>query len=652
MAKHLAPSGKHVLETPKKNTPERVRKRTLKKPSRERFTPSFDAVKRIPDWLLIGGALALLVLFRFLPLKGWMIPVAYFIALILVCAAVLPDAIDKLKNRDFFNNECVTILTSILLFILHHFFDAVLLAILFAVCKTVESILIKKSEEEFADLLDILPEKATLVTADGLETVSPDEVMPGDVILVSAGERIPLDGIVTDGITTIDTAAISGQRSPWAVNKGYRVYSGCVNLTSDIQVRVTRPFSQSTVKRLVRLSESATQFPSEQEHNTARVNTIYVPTMLILALIVGILVPAFKGDWGNYAVRAAVILIAARPAANLFCMPIIYRKGLFLAAKFGTFAKGEDCLEAIAKAETVIFDKTGTITEGRYTVTDVYPVKLSEHQLLTIAAMAESFSRHPIAVALREAAGEIDSRLLKVIKIKEIPGRGVSAFLGDRQVYVGNAAHLTDHGIQCSTPEKPGTAIHVAVDGRYCGYIIVADKVRRRAFDALEGIRVNGIDKLVLLTGDVHSVARPLASRLNFDMLRAELRPDDKKRAVEYLMNNKGEHKTIAFVGDGDNDSGIMTKADVGLAMGALGSDAALAAADVLIMDRDIMKIPRMVSLSKLVYSISWQNFLVGMIGNLLIAVFGLLGVFSPLAAELVYFVINLAVLGNTLRVR
>ena len=651
MAKHLAPSSKHELKKEKNRKLERSEKITAGEDRPVRGLP-YRFMERIPAWLPAALAFVLLVVIGILPLKGWLVPAAYVLVFILAGTGVSLEAVKKIRERDFFNNELMTLLASVLLLILRHYFEADLLPILFTVCKLAEDYLKRLSRKDLESILDILPESAGLITEDGIERVKPEDVKPGDVILVAAGERIPLDGVVVDGITTIDTAAISGQRSPWAVNKGYRVYSGCVNLTSDIRVRVTRPFEHSTAKRLVKLAENAVQFPSEQEHYAARINAVYVPAMLVLALIVGVLVPAFKGEWAVYAVRAAVVLIAARTVADVYCMPVAYRKGIALAAKMGVFSKGEDCLEAIARAETMIFDKTGTITEGRYTVTDVYPVKMSEHQLLSIAATAESFSRHPIAIALREAAGEVDSRLLKVIKIKEIPGRGVSTFIGERQVYVGNAALLTEHGIQCSVPEKPGSAIHVAVDGRYCGYILVADKVRRRAFDALEGVRVNGVEKLVLLTGDVPSVARPLASRLNFDMLRAELWPEDKKRAVEYLMGNKSERGTIAFVGDGENDGGVMTKADVGIAMGALGSDAAMAAADVLIMDRDIMKVPRMVSISGLVHSVSWQNFLAGMIVDLLIAVFGMLGVFSPLAAELVSFLIVLAVLGNTLRIR
>ena len=272
--------------------------------------------------------------------------------------------------------------------------------------------------------------------------------------------------------------------------------------------------------------------------------------------------------------------------------------------------------------------------------------------LLTIAATVENNSHHPIASAIREAAGKIDGRLVGIMKTKEISGRGVAASVGERLIYVGNAALLEEHGVKYNIPSRPGTAIHVAVDNRYCGHIMVSDKVRKRAFDALEGLRVNGVKKLVLLTGDVFSVARPLASRLNFDMLRAELKPDGKAKAVDYLMNNKNERSSIAFVGEGENDTKLMTKADVGISMGSLGSDAALAAADVMIMDRDVMKLPRIVSLSRRVHMVSRLNFLVGAGINALMILFAVFGILSVPAAEIITALLAVALLLHPMRIQ
>ena len=650
MGKTLAKSYKHELKKEHKSSP-RKQSRKPAKIARKKTMPDFSAFGKLQTAALVLSAVLLLALL-FVHLDGWMRPVAFAIPLLLASLQIVLDAAAKIRGGDFLSSELISLAAAVLLFALGFYGNAVLLLLLFAVISRMEQLFVERGKRELAEILDILPEYAHLITENGIARVSPEELVPGDVILVPAGERIPLDGTILEGITTVDTAAISGQRSPWAVNEGYRVYSGCMNLTSDIKVRVTRRYEQSTVRNVVRVAQDAETFPTAQEYTARRFGSFYVLGMLGLFLLVGLALPIFRGGWPEQLRRGAVLLILARPLLDVFAVPLAYRKGLVLSAGMGVFSKGEDCFESLARAETMIFDKTGTITEGRYTVTDVFPTRMSEQQLLTIAATAESFSRHPIAAALRETAGRIDSRILKVLKVKEIPGRGVAAYAGEKLIYVGNAALLEEHGIKCSIPSRPGSAIHVAVDNRYCGHILVADKVRKRAFDALEGLRVSGVDKLVLLTGDVISVARPLASRLNFDMLRAELKPEGKAKAVDYLMQNKGERACIAFVGDGENDGRIMTRSDVGIAMGSLGSDTALAAADVLIMDRDILKVPRLVNLSRRIFLVSRLNILAGIGGNLLLVLLAVFGVLSVPAAEILTTLLALGQLFHTLRIR
>lgn len=658
MGKTLAKTYKHELKKEHKVSPRKQsRKQSQKKPKKRisfaggRDFGALAATTKLQPALLVLAALVLAVLF-FVPLSGWMRPVAFAIPLLLASVQILPETASKLRDGSFLNNALVTVLTAILLFALQFYPEAVLLLLLYALVHWAERFLLEKGKRELEEILDILPDSANLITEDGIARVRPEELVPGDVIHISAGERIPVDGTIVEGITTVDTAAISGQRSPWAVNEGYRVYSGCMNLTSDIRVRVTRRFEQSTVRNVVYVAQDAEGFPSGQEYAARRLSVFWTLGMLALFLVIAVVLPAFRGAWAEQLRRGAILLVLARPLLDAFGIPLAYRKGLVLSAKMGVFSKGEDCFESLARAETMIFDKTGTITEGRYTVTDVFPSRMSEQQLLTIAATAESYSRHPIAAALRETAGRIDSRVVRALKVKEIPGRGVSALAGDKMIYVGNAALLEERGIKCSIPARPGSAIHVAVDKRYCGYIMVADKVRKRAFDALEGLRVNGVEKLVLLTGDVLSVARPLASRLNFDMLRAELKPEGKAKAVDYLMQNKGERACIAFVGDGENDGRIMTRADVGIAMGSLGSDTALAAADVLIMDRDILKVPRLVNLSRKIYMSSRINILAGVGGNALLILFAVFGLLSVPAAEILSTLLALGLLFNMFRIR
>lgn len=594
----------------------------------------------------------LLAALSFLPAEGWMKCVAFLIPFVIVGFAVLMDAIDKLIERKYFEAEQITLIAAIAVFAIGFYTEAVLLLILFRVVRLLETFVSERCSAALKALPEIKPDTANVETAEGVLSVEPDYVNVGDIIQVPAGERIPLDGIIVDGVTTVDTSAISGQARPWDVAVGYKVYSGCTNVTATIRVRVTKSFEQSTAARLVRMSEKAAQFRSSQENFIRKFISIYTPSMLALALVLAVVVPMFNAEWLEMLRRAAIVLICACPSAAVLSVSLAYIKSIGAAAKLGIFVKGEDCIESMAMAETMVFDKTGTITEGRYVITDVFPVNMTERELLTTAASAEVFSRHPIAYALREAVGIRSAKDMKVTQVEEIPGRGVSAIVGDALVYVGNTALLEEHGISCELPSRSGAAIHVAIDGKYCGHILVADRIRSGAFDALESLRVQGIKKMVLLTGDVLSVARPLASKLNFDMLRAELKPEDKLSALAYLMSNKGSKSSVAFVGDGYNDRALMERVDVGIAMGALGSEAAFMSADVLVMDRDIRKLPKAIGISKLASHISLENIAAGICVNLAAAVLGAAGILSVTAAVIVCFAVSAAVLVNTLRLK
>lgn len=594
----------------------------------------------------------LLAALSFLPAEGWMKCVAFLIPFVIAGFAILMDAIDKLIDRKYFEAEQITLIAAIAVFAIGFYTEAVLLLILFRVVRLLETFVSERCGAALKVLPEIKPDTANVETAEGVLNVEPDYVNVGDIIQVPAGERIPLDGIIVEGVTTVDTSAISGQARPWDVAAGYKVYSGCTNVTAPIRVRVTKSFEQSTAARLVCMSEKAAQFRSSQESFIRKFISVYTPSMLALALVLAVVVPMFNAEWLEMLRRAAIVLICACPSAAVISVSLAYIKSIGAAAKLGIFVKGEDCIESMAMAETMVFDKTGTITEGRYVITDVFPVNMTERELLTTAASAEVFSRHPIAYALREAVGIRSAKDMKVTQVEEIPGRGVSAIVGDELVYVGNTALLEAHGISCELPSRSGAAIHVAVDGKYCGHILVADRIRSGAFDALESLRVQGIKKMVLLTGDVLSVARPLASKLNFDMLRAELKPEDKLSALAYLMSNKGSKSSVAFVGDGYNDRALMERVDVGIAMGALGSEAAFMSADVLVMDRDIKKLPKAIGISKLASHISLENIAAGICVNLAAAVLGAAGILSVTAAVIACFAVSAAVLINTLRLK
>ena len=593
----------------------------------------------------------LLAVIPLCPLESWMLKAAYAVALLIAALEIIWDVLDNINAKKYFANENTILLASVLAFSCGRDLEAVLMLILFRITKLVFSGLEARSREQIKSFGKMAPDKANVETLEGILTVEPDLVNVGEIIHIGAGETVALDGVIIEGISTIDTSMISGQSTPWAVNEGHRVYSGCRNITSPIRVKVTRPYKHSTFSNLLALVNSAQDYLSRQEKFCVKLSKYYGVTLFTAAVLVFVSISLVNGQWLQNLERASALLAAASFSLLLVCIAACYSKGAGVATENGIFVKGSDCIESMARAETMVFDKTGIVTEGRYIITDVFPNKVSEHELLTIAATAERFSRHPIAAALRDAAGKIEIDY-KSLQIEEIPGRGISAFVGDKQVYVGNTSLLEEHGIKCAVPSRPGAAIHVAVDYKYWGHILITDRIRRGAFDALENLRAMGAKKMVLLTGDVLSVAKPLASKLNFDMLRAELRPAEKASAVEFLMTNRGDSSTLAFIGDGNSDEQIMSRVDIGLAMGALGSDAAFNAADVLIMDRDIKKLPAAFKLSKLTYNVAMINILVWLIINALLIVLSALAVLPLIIVVIAEFLLACTLFLNTQRIK
>lgn len=532
--------------------------------------------------------------------EGWMKVVALGIIMLAALLETALDGAEKLLDMDFLADEIIVTLAAFAAFISKNYYAAVLLVIFYRISVLTMDYADRMCAAILDERCDILPDKCCVKTEDGSLQTAPDTVNPGDIVLLNPGDIIPVDGIITEGMTAVDTSSVTGQSASWNVAKGYRVYSGCTNRSAKISVRAIRTSANSTAARLVAMLEKASTKKSEQESRTREMARMYKIAALVSALLIMFVQPLLDKVWRVNAQRAAIILIGALlPTLINLLLKMIYTCALAKAAKGGVFFRSAKGVEKLANADSFILAKTGVMTEGRYTVTDVFPVGMTDKELIELAASAESFSRHPIAVALKEAAGKIDLTEKKVMQIEEIPGRGVSSFIGKKNVYVGNTAFLEEHGIKCAVPTISGAAIHVAMDSRYCGHIIISDKVRRNAFDVLENLRSLGVKKLVLLTSDVLSAAKPLASKLNFDMLRAELTPEEKLAAVSYLMSNKGGNKTIAYVGDGETDGEILRAADVGISLGALSSDAAHSNSDVLIMDREIRRLPDTLKIAK-----------------------------------------------------
>ena len=585
-----------------------------------------------------------------LPTTGWLRAVSFFIPYLIGGFDGIMEAIERLSNREPLRKEPLTVLASIAAFAAGAYVEAVLLMLLLKLCALVEALAVKRSRQATKALQAIRPDNAKVETAEGILEVTPDYVNIGDIIVVDPGERIPLDGRIIEGISAIDTSPLSGKSKPVAMTAGYRVLSGCVNVTSSIRIRVDTSFEDSTVNKALKLVEEAPKGRSHWEERIGLAARFYTPAVFIAALLLAVIPSVTSGQWSVYIRRAAVLLIAAFPGELLASVPLAFYGSTGCMAKNGVFVKAFRFLETLATAGTMVFDKTGTITEGRFAVTDVFPEGISEQELLSIASTAEQLSPHPIALALREASSPFALSPDDELSAQDIPGRGVRALAGSKEILVGNAALLEENGIGYKVPSRSGAAIHVAVNGKYCGHILIADRIKRNAFDVLENLRILGVKKTVLLTGDVLSVARPIASKLNFDMLKAELRPEEKLTAVKFLMDNTGGGGTLAFVGDGINDAAVLREADVGIAVGALGSDISMENADILLMDKDIGKLPLAVKAARYTAAVVRANTAAAAALKLLLLVGGAAGFISIALAAVADAAVFIACMINSLR--
>ena len=475
-----------------------------------------------------------------------------------------------------------------------------------------QSYAVGKSRKSIADMMDIAPEFANIMCDGQLVQVDPYEVSPGDEIVVKPGERIPLDGVVVGGQSQVDTAALTGESVPRQADPGDEVISGCVNLTGALTVRVTKPFEDSTVSRILELVENAADKKARTESFITRFARYYTPAVVGVAAALAILPSLLFGqEWADWILRGLTFLVVSCPCALVISVPLSFFGGIGGASRIGILVKGSNYLEALAHAETVVFDKTGTLTNGTFTVTAIHAEgDTTEDELLALAAHAESLSNHPIAASVRQAyAGPLDP--VRIQKAEEVSGQGVRAVIDEREVLVGNGRLMDSAGANWHDCELVGTILHVAIDGVYAGHIIIADMVKGDAAAAIAALRKAGVRKTVMLTGDRADVAQAVAAQLGIDEVRAELLPQDKVAQVEALIdaqaaaNPKGK---LAFVGDGINDAPVLTRADLGIAMGAMGSDAAIEAADVVLMDDRPSQIARAISIARKTMAIVWEN--------------------------------------------
>ena len=468
-----------------------------------------------------------------------------------------------------------------------------------------------KSRQSIADMMDIAPDFANVMRDGKLVQVDPYEIGVGDEIVVKPGERVPLDGTIVEGSTQLDTAALTGESVPRHVEEGAEVISGCVNMTGKITVEVSKPFEQSTVSRILELVESASEKKAQTENFITRFARYYTPIVTIGALVLAVLPPLLFGQsWSDWIERGLTFLVVSCPCALVISVPLSFFGGIGGASRLGILVKGGNYLEALAHTETVVFDKTGTLTNGSFNVVAVHPDAAAEVDpdlILSIAAHAEAYSDHPIAVSVKEAfTGEIDQK--RIADVREEGGHGVRAVVDQRVVLVGNDKLMREEGIVYHDCELTGTILHVSIDGKYAGHIIIADVVKDDAVECIERLHAAGVGKTVMLTGDRAEVAKAVAEKLGLDEYHGQLLPEDKVNQVERLLGETSEKGKLAFVGDGINDAPVLTRADIGIAMGAMGSDAAIEAADIVLMDDKPSKIASAIRIARKTMRIVWQN--------------------------------------------
>ena len=487
--------------------------------------------------------------------------------------------------------------------------EGVAVMLFYQVGELFQSVAVGRSRKSISSLMDIRPDYANIEREGQLVQVDPDEVAVGDTIVVKAGERVPLDGMVLEGSSTLDTAALTGESLPRSVKPGDDVISGCVNLSGLLHVKVTKPYGESTVSKILDLVENSASKKAKAENFITKFARYYTPAVVYAALALAVLPPVLGfGGWLDWLQRALTFLVVSCPCALVISIPLSFFGGIGGASRQGILVKGGNYLEALAEADTVVFDKTGTLTKGSFEVSVVHPQVMSEQQLLEYAALAERSSDHPIAQSILRACKELPS-LDRISASEEIAGHGMHVTVDGREIYAGNARLMEKIGVPITLSCKhDGTIIHVAVDGQYAGHIVIADQIKAEAAQALKDLKAAGVRRTVMLTGDAQAVAQAVAAQVGVDEVHAQLLPGDKVEQLERLLKDKAPGRTLLFVGDGVNDAPVLSRADVGVAMGAMGSDAAIEAADVVLMDDDLTKLPRAVSIARKTMRIVKEN--------------------------------------------
>lgn len=561
----------------------------------------------------------------------WLVFLIYLIPYLVIGYDIVFKAVRNISHGQVFDENFLMMVATFGAFGVKEYSEAVAVMLFYQVGELFQNYAVGKSRQSISDMMDICPEYANIEENGVLTQVDPDDVEVGTIIVVKPGERIPLDGIVTEGTSMIDTAALTGESVPRKAAVGDEIISGCVNGSSTIKVKVTKAFEDSTVARILELVENASSKKAKVENFITRFAKYYTPVVTIGAVILAILPPLILGGgWADWIQRACIFLVISCPCALVISVPLGFFGGIGASSKIGILVKGSNYLEAVAEMTTIVFDKTGTLTKGEFKVSEVLPSAdknntIGKEELLEIAAYGEGYSNHPIANSIREAYGKTLS-MERVTDTEEIAGHGIHTFIDGREVYLGNAKLMKAQNITYTENKTAGTVVYVACNNVFAGSIVISDSVKEGSKEALCDMKQVGVKKTVMLTGDRQAAADAVAAELGIDEVHAELLPADKVREVEKLLGAQDEKERLAFVGDGINDAPVLTRADIGIAMGSMGSDAAIEAADIVLMDDDIRKIASLVKIARKTLGIVKQNIVFALAVKALVLLLGALG--------------------------
>ena len=589
-------------------------------------------------------AAILMIGLKFVPVEGILRFILYMVPYFIIGYDILRKAFKGIKNKQVFDENFLMAVATIgaiavALYENGDYTEAIAVMLFYQIGELFQSYAVGRSRRNISELMDIRPDYANIEVDGGLEQVDPDEVEIGTVIVVQPGEKIPIDGIIEVGSSTLNTSALTGESLPREAAVGDEVISGCINMTGLLKIRTTKEFGESTVSKILDLVENSSSKKSKSENFISKFAKYYTPAVCYSALALAVLPPVIRmavmgltAEWGVWIYRALTFLVISCPCALVISIPLSFFAGIGGASNAGVLVKGSNYLETLSKTKYVVFDKTGTMTQGVFEVTGVHHNTMEEEKLLEYAALAESFSSHPISKSLCKAFGGVLDKS-RVSDIEEISGHGVTAQIDGRTVAVGNGKLMKKLGVEYTDCHKVGTIVHVAIDGRYEGHIVISDVIKPTAKEAIKALHKAGVAKTIMLTGDAGNVAEQVAAELGIDEVYSELLPSDKVEKVEQILAEKGEKEKLAFVGDGINDAPVLRRADIGIAMGALGSDAAIEAADIVLMDDDPLKISKAIKISRKCLRIVYENIYFAIGIKAICLILGALGIANMWAA-------------------